>query len=194
MNPLRQIASHISQAFADKTDLNIRLSNQRKDLEARQLALVPLEGWPGKNADERKINEQRAYAADAVCQQISAEIRRMEDALSLAETALETALNQRRAEEWIIRSRLLEALLGNVITVQGDQTRVEDTAFDDWADDIADARLEEEFGEYGFSPEPPQPAGDEPAFAQTYQYQLAQAALNVNGNGGGIAEEEDIPF
>lgn len=227
MNPLRQIASHISQAFADKTDLNIRISRQKRDLEARKVALVPLNekgfrAWPGSNPESREINEKLAYAADPTCQQIESEIRRLEDALGLAETALETATNQRRAEEWIIRSRLLEALLGNVVTVQGDLTRVEDTAFDDYADDIADAHLEEKFGENGhfdepfppeddylaihfdksfppedgFSPEPPQPAGDEPAFAQTYQHQLAQAVLNVNGNGNGsaIAEEEEIPF
>lgn len=182
MNPLRQIASHLSQAFADKTDLNIRISRQKRDLEARKVALVPPEGWDGKNAELRELAQKRAYAADPTCQQIESEIRRLEDALGLAETALETATNQRRAEEWIIRSRLLEALLGNVVTVQNDQTRVEDTAFDDVLDDIADRDLEEQFSD---------PANGHVADIPEDDYLAIHFDETVTAS---IAEEEDIPF
>lgn len=185
MNPLRQIASHLSQAFADKVALNIRLSNQKQDLEARKVALAPPDGWEGKNAELRELAQKRAYATDPVCRQIETEIRRLEDALGLAETALETATNQRRAEEWIIRARLLEALMGNVVTVQGDPTRVEDTAFDDFLDDVADRALEEKYVN--------------PALASDVPWDT----LTSSGPGGqlldlpvptGIAEEEDLLF
>lgn len=181
MNPLHQIALNISQAFADKTALNIRLSNQRKDLEARQLALTPLEGWEGKNAELRATAEKRAYTADDICQQISAEIARLEDALSLAETALETAVNQRRAEEWRIRQQLIEALTGNVITTTEDTTRVEDTAFDDWADEVAAARLEEKFADEGV--DEPFPPEENPL---TWGFPISEPSS--------VAVEDDIPF
>lgn len=147
MTPLHQTAQHISQAFADKISINIRLTNQKRDLEARQLALTPPEGWDGKNAELRDLARTRAVAADPICKTINAEIARLEDALSLAETALETAVNQRRADEWRIRQQLIEALTGQVITATHDPTRVEDTAFDDVLDEIADRDLEERFAD-----------------------------------------------
>lgn len=175
MHPLRQLASEISHALEDKANIGIRLGNQRRDLEARQLAMVPAEGWPGKNADDRKINERRAYAEDAVCQAIQEQIARLEEALALVEVALETATNQRRAEEWKIRAHLVEAITGNVVTTQNGHGNIEDTGFDDFADDTADARLAAKFGENGhFEPDlsflPPLPESS------------------------GIAAEEDIPF
>lgn len=185
MTPLHQIAQNISQAFADKISINIRLANQKRDLEARQLALTPPEGWDGKNAELRDLARTRAFAADPICLQINAEITRLEDALSLAETALETAVNQRRAEEWLIRQQLIEALTGHVTTTTHDPTRVEDTAFDDWADEVADARLEEEYVN-------PALVGDVPWGTSDWDNPLY--TMPLNGNGAGIPEDEDIPL
>lgn len=179
MNRLRQIATNLSHAFADKVAINIRLSNQKRDLEARQLAITPAEGWEGKNAELREAAQKRAYAADPVCLQIEAEMRLLEFALGLAETALETAHAERRAEEWLIRCRLLEALTGNLATFQEDTTRVEDTAFEDVLDEIADARLEVIFTD----PTVHADFYDAPHQDDADQFELV-----------GIAPEEDIPF
>jgi len=167
MNRLSAIAHELSAIGSTKTDLSLRLSNQRDDMNARQLALIPPEGWSGKNAEERKINEQRTYAADETCQVIQTAIKSFEAELAGAEHAIQTLVDERRALEWQIRARLVEAVIGHVITTQngngrGKDARVlEDTAFDDFADDLADARLTAHFSE-------PYPPEDDPTIMTTF--------------------------
>jgi hypothetical protein len=179
MNRLREIAAELAEVGKHKTDLSLRLSHQRDDLAARQLALIPPEGWPGKNAEERKINEQRAHAADETCCAIQTAVKRVEAELAGAEHLLQTLVDERRALEWQIRARLVDAVIGHVITTNGngrgnDARVLEDTAFDDFADDLADARLIEKFSE-------PYPPEDDPTMMTTFYDRR-------------IAAEEDIPF
>lgn len=189
MNRLSDISSEFAATLKVKTDLSIRLKNQRLDLEARQLAMVPTDetgktGWPGKNEGERAINEKRAYLTDPTCQRIQAEINGYEEELLRVEDCLSNLHNERRALEWQIRARLVDAVLGNVVTMQGDLTHVEDTAFDDVLDDIADRELEEQFSDPANGHMADIPV-DDPTYLAINMPQYEPA---------GIAEEEDIPF
>lgn len=110
---LLDLATQISQALQTKTDLSIRLGKQRRDLEARQLAMIPTDkdgkrGWPGSNAEAREVNEKLAYANDPPCKTIQDTINQLEEALALAETGLEGLVAERRALEWMIRAQRLE--------------------------------------------------------------------------------------
>lgn len=160
MNRLFELAEDLAANQTAKTDLAIRLSRQRTDLEARKLALIPAEGWPGKNAEERKINEQRTYAADEPCQKIKEEINSLEEEILQLDNIVQTYVDERRAIEWQIRAALVEAITGNVITTRRGHRHVEDTAFDDYTDEVADARLTEKFGENGHFDEPFPPEDD----------------------------------
>lgn len=187
MHRLSDISAEFAATLKVKTDLSIRLKNQRLDLEARQLAMVPTDetgktGWPGKNEGERAINEKRAYLTDPTCQRIQAEINGYEEELLRVEDCLSNLHNERRALEWQIRARLVDAVLGNLVTVQGDPAHIEDTAFEDVLNDIADRELEEQFSD----PANGHVADIPEETPLTWGFPVTEPA--------GIAEEEDIPF
>lgn len=190
MHRLLQISDALAATLKAQTEFEIRLKNQKLDLSARQLALTPVEGWEGKNAEMRELAQKRTYANDEICRRIEAEINGYEEELARLENCIADLTNERRALEWTIRAHLVEALTSRVITVLESRENVEDTAFDDYADEVADARLEEKVGENGHFDEPFPPEDD-------------LVYLTASGPGGtllelpipaGIAEEEDIPW
>lgn len=188
---LLELATELNHALEDKTGINIRLTNQRRDLEARQLNLIPAEGWPGKNSEERKINEQRTYANDGICHAIQVQINSLEEALALVETVLETYVNTRRAMEWEIKAKRLDLRrfeFGLVDKVDRDEfdDDVLDDQEDEALDELAEWQREQKATENGhhFEPYPPE---DDPLYL-AINMPREEPALS------GIADEEEIPF
>ena len=107
---LLEIATEWPKIKANALNLAVELAHQQDDYEQRKIMLVPADGWAGKNADDRKISEQRAYLTDDTLIKIRAKINSLNEqaeALNLSMFALDA---ERRAIEWGISARLADAL------------------------------------------------------------------------------------
>ena len=110
MNKLIQLAKEIAIANAKINDFEFRLDNQKSDLEARKLALVPEQGWPGKNEGERKLAEKSAVMSDEACQNIEKNIFGFREALVTLKSEVSALETERRALEWSIRLAYVQSL------------------------------------------------------------------------------------
>ena len=107
---LLEIATEWPKIKANALNVAVELAHQQDDYEQRKIMLIPSDGWAGKNADDRKIAEQRAYLTDDTLIKIRAKINSINEqieALNLSMFALES---ERRAIEWGISARLADAL------------------------------------------------------------------------------------
>ncbi len=107
---LLEISSEWPKIKGNALNVAVELAHQQDDYEQRKIMLVPVDGWPGKNADDRKVAEQRAYLTDDILIKIRAKITSLNEqaeVLNLSMFALET---ERRAIEWGISARLADAL------------------------------------------------------------------------------------
>lgn len=130
MKRLLEIAQALSVLRRGLKDHQIELAHWEADIAARELFLTPVDGWTGKNESARDAARDRAFAEDAQLKEQRAkrdELRRVVADLESQVAALE---DERRAWEWAIRDRLVEALSGR----RNGREAVEQTAFDDGAD------------------------------------------------------------
>ena len=130
MQRLLEIAQALAVLRRGLKDHQIELAHWEADIAGRQLYLTPPDGWPGKNAEQRDAARDQAFAADGQLKEQRArrdDLRRAVADLEIQITALE---DERRAWEWAIRDRLVEALSGR----RNGREAVEQTAFDDGAD------------------------------------------------------------
>lgn len=130
MQRLLEIAQALAVLRRGLKDHQIELAHWDADITARQLYLTPPEGWPGKNEAARDAARDKAFADDPQLKEQRArrdELRRVAADLEIQITALE---DERRAWEWAIRDRLVEALSGR----RNGREAVEQTGFDDAAD------------------------------------------------------------
>ncbi len=122
---LLEIAHSLASLIQARSELNLLINHLNVDLEARKLALVPAEGWPGKNEGERKLSADRVFAADKTCSDIHFALEERTIRLANVEAEIGGLEAERRALEWEIRAKLVEALAG-----KRDSADPED-AFDD---------------------------------------------------------------
>lgn len=130
MQRLLDIAKSLAELRPALKSAQIELSHWEADIAARQIFLTPADGWPGKNEAARDTAAAKAFDADPQL----AEQRARRDALRRGVAGLESQIealeDERRAWEWAIRDRLVEALSGR----RNGREAVEQTAFDDGAD------------------------------------------------------------
>ena len=110
MTRLLEIASELSALNSEKVNLTISANNQQDDYEARKIALAPADGWPGKNAEERKLAEIRSASTDETLGKIHAKIYDLNGKLAQVEASIYALETERRAIEWGITARLADAL------------------------------------------------------------------------------------
>lgn len=96
-------------------DAQARLRQAKDDLgrtqaEREQAAIKAAGGAIGRNEDERKRALTLALINDADYRRVLAFVRDAESTVNLLEAQIENALDVRRAEEWQIRSRMVDAL------------------------------------------------------------------------------------
>lgn len=127
----------LALARQNLTEARIHLQAKQDDEKiarayAERDAISALNGSAGKNDEERRRNLLLALENDKAYQRTLHELRKAEAAVSRAETELELAQDQRRAEEWGIRLQLVIALdrAGVTSDAPGD-----DVSFDDTADE-----------------------------------------------------------
>jgi hypothetical protein len=80
--------------------------------QAESIIIARLGDTLGKNAESRERNLLIQLEDDMSYRVVRQELRLLEDSIDRLEAALETELDERRAEEWRIRARLADALLG----------------------------------------------------------------------------------
>ncbi len=110
--------------------MNARRQLER-DIELIKVDKSPIDGWPGKNAEERKLAQEKAFLADQDITRIDNMIDDCLEELSEATGQIEALEAERRAIEWSIRDSLVDALMRRHI--QSDNLQV-DGVFDDVAD------------------------------------------------------------
>jgi hypothetical protein len=124
----------IALALAEQRNLlaeaEIRLWQLARDAEARQLALTPADGWPGKNEEQRRAAREQAWSSDPALGQIAAEVERLEPAVLRARAGIAALEDERRALEWQVRARLVAALEGAGVRPNG-HAPPETAGFDD---------------------------------------------------------------
>ena len=132
MNPSRmiEIAAQLGQAYTFKAEKAISLANANRDLEVRMLVITPAEGWPGKNAEERKLAQERGATEDKDIEALRGIIRERENELTAIQAGIDSLEAERRALEWEVRATLATALSGK----QEVHGQVEVHAFDDAMD------------------------------------------------------------
>lgn len=133
MNTTRliEISDALGTAFRTRADLNIRRSHAAQDLTARQLALTPPEGWPGKNAEQREVERMRVLSQDEAIEKINDVIAQADTELMQMDALIQSLEAERRALEWTIRAQMVEAIAG-----RGDGD--DETGFDDVMQGVVD--------------------------------------------------------
>jgi hypothetical protein len=111
--------------------MNARRQLER-DLEIAKIDKSPTEGWPGKNAEERKLAQEKAFISDQDITKTDNMIDDCLEELSEATGQIEALEAERRAIEWSIRDSLVDAMMRRHI--QSDNCQQVDGVFDDVAD------------------------------------------------------------
>ena len=91
-------------------DLKIRISHMDEDYEARKVAIMPAEGWPGSNDAARKASAQKAEYGDEILAAIRADKRALNDELAMTAVEVDIEHEQRKIEELRVRERLSAAI------------------------------------------------------------------------------------
>ncbi len=134
---MMEIAGQLSALYRRRAEISLREWQAGKDLAARELVLTPPEGWPGKNQEARDLAREQAFKADEAHSQILAQTYQAHIELVEIEGQVEGLEAERRALEWQIRARLVEALERKHI--QGNHHG--EAAFEDVSDHTMDEAL-----------------------------------------------------
>ncbi len=144
MDNLTNLAKQLAQLYRERAALSLTEWQITKDIQARELALTPAEGWPGKNEAARETAMKMAFAADETLKELNDNLAMIKRDQSKNEGEREAIEAERRAAEWNIRNRLCDSLQARGIQSTGD-----DSAFDEVtqaaSDQMVDRAVEEEF-------------------------------------------------
>lgn len=124
---------HLRGCRAAHAEARIAVSTAKDAHEYQKALAEQRAGHTGRNESERKTALLVALASDQAYQLVLTALRAAEAKLVRAEAELETAQDQRRAEEWQVRLALVNAL--DRASVPSDAPG-DDTSFDDTADEI----------------------------------------------------------
>lgn len=130
MKRLLEIAQALAVLRRGLKDHQIELAHWEADIAARELFLTPVDGWTGKNAEQRDTAKAQALASDETVLAIRARQSTLRDQIAEAEGAIEDLEAQRRGLEWDARERLTDALAGK----RNGREPVEQAGHDDAAD------------------------------------------------------------
>lgn len=137
---LYEIATKLGELYRDRTEAGIRISHLESDVANLRLALVPAEGWAGKNEEARRIERERAELASEGLQASLEDLNGWQDESARIQADIEILETERRALEWSIRAQLAEALSGKRNGGNG-----LDSAFEDAGDGAAIKQFEDDY-------------------------------------------------
>lgn len=117
----------LTELYLANRKREVELAHMREDLEGRQMFMAPVEGWPGKNEEQRKIAAWKAFDADEVCITLKRSIRQSEIDMAELHGEIQSLEAERRDLEWAIRAAMTQALSGALPSADGGP----DSEFDD---------------------------------------------------------------
>lgn len=106
------IAKQLGELYSRLSTKKSDLKSITRQIEERELEITPPDGWPGKNAEAREIEQKRTFKSDVPMQgflkaQFEAEVK-----VSELEAQIAGLEAERRAIEHIIYARNGDALNG----------------------------------------------------------------------------------
>ena len=122
-----QLAAQLGKLYRERKQKSLAMAHCDEDMEARELAMTPAEGWSGKNEEARKAARAIAMSSDDTCKAIRAVKVKLRDELADLDGLVDELESQRRGLEWTVRERLAQAMAGR----REAPGPVEDAAFDD---------------------------------------------------------------
>lgn len=161
--PLDECAERLTGLYIARAALNLLIWRANQAIADRQRALVPEGGWPGKNQEARDAARDAAGAAD---QALAGHVAQRDEAhgkLFELEAEISGVEAQRRAGEWRIRERMVDALNGRGIVPQGRGDQADGAVDGDVTQAQADAELEAAWGDHLAEQEQASAAADSPA-------------------------------
>lgn len=144
--PLDECAQRLTGLYTARAALNLLIWRANQSIADRQRALVPEGGWPGKNQEARDAARDAAGAADETLAGHVAQRDEAHGQLFELEAEISGVEAQRRAGEWRIRERMVDALTGRGLAPQGRGDQAEGAIDGDVTQAQADAELEAAFG------------------------------------------------
>lgn len=130
MLDLEEFATQLDVSYAERAKLDLSIWRAGQDLIGRERSLRPETGWPGKNDEARASAKEAALAGDEHYQNTIVNRDAAQAKLGELLAFIAGVEAQRRAAEWRIRERLVEALTRGGVAQQGRGDRMEGT-FDD---------------------------------------------------------------
>lgn len=133
---IKQLGMFAEKIGKTKRDLALCRGRQyelKASIEGRTNYITPAEGWPGKNAEAREKAQRDAVHQDEPIQKMQGELDVAIQSEMVLTAILEEAEAGRRALEWEIRLRLVNALEGRRNSTEADPA---ESAFDDVADEV----------------------------------------------------------
>lgn len=95
---------------ADLELITVKIGHMREDIERRAEALTPIDGWPGKNAEQREAARAERLRVDDETNALRADLRTAELRLATIKADLAAFDIERRDREWGIRRDLINVL------------------------------------------------------------------------------------
>jgi hypothetical protein len=125
MYTLKECAENLTVTYSQRAKLNLTVWRAGQALEARARELRPDTGWPGKNDEARAAAKDEALAADQLAQNASVDLDAAKGKLIELEAEIAGIEADRRAGEWRIRERMVEALVNQGVAQQSRGDRAE---------------------------------------------------------------------
>lgn len=100
---LIEIAQELGDLYQDQANHMVIISQLEREIVARQVELAPLDGWPGKNQEQRDIEKGKAFAADEVLGNLEDDLDTFRFETVLIDGDIKALEAERRALEWAIR-------------------------------------------------------------------------------------------
>jgi len=117
MEKLIEIAKTLTDLYDTRAQTSLIQWQASQDIERVKLNLTPVEGWPGKNEEQRKTAAEKTFAENDELQAAQVKYNAAYKALVELEAKIAGMEAQRKAEEWTIRAQLVEVLRSNGIQV-----------------------------------------------------------------------------
>ena len=137
---LLDIAAALAEKYVLRVEEKIIAQQWEITIDQLKLALLPAEGWPGKNAEARDAARDMAYAQSVDLVDAQRSMTGVNAAIDRIDAQVAGLEADRRAIEWTIRADLVSALMAGRVQANGSGPRVEES-WDDVIMQQAEAEL-----------------------------------------------------
>lgn len=115
---LIQIADDLAARYETRAKTSLIQWQAKQDIERIKTSLIPPDGWPGKNEEQRRTAAEKVYAEDDALQAAIIKGDTAYRAIVALDAEIAGLEAKRKALEWTIRAQLVDALRRDGITVK----------------------------------------------------------------------------